>query len=145
VLFTRLYGPDHYEIAVNANNLAALLHARGAHPEAEPLYQRALAIKERLLGPQHPDVAMTLSNLAVLYAALGRYTDAEALYQRALPLFEQTLGPTHPHVQTCRQNYADYCAIRSVPRPVPLQHERGGHGTPAVSTTRVETGHLTAA
>ena len=82
-------GSEHYEIAVNTNNLAALLHARGAHAEAERLYRRALAIKERLLGPEHHDVAMTLSNLAVLYKSLGRYADAEALYQRALPLFEQ--------------------------------------------------------
>jgi tetratricopeptide (TPR) repeat protein len=104
--FSRLYGPDHYEIAVNSNNLAALLHARGQHAEAEPLYQRALAIKEHLLGPEHPDVAMTLSNLAVLYKSQGRYADAEALYQRALPLFEQALGPTHPHVETCLRNYA---------------------------------------
>jgi tetratricopeptide (TPR) repeat protein len=62
-IFERLYGPDHYERAVNSNNLAALLHARGEYAEAEQLYQRALAIKENLLGPEHPDMAMTLSNL----------------------------------------------------------------------------------
>jgi tetratricopeptide (TPR) repeat protein len=46
-IFARLYGPDHYEVAVNSNNLAALLHARGAHVEAERLYQRVLAMKEQ--------------------------------------------------------------------------------------------------
>jgi hypothetical protein len=59
-------GQINYEVAVNANNLAALLHARREYAEAEKLYHQALAIKERSLGAEHPDVAMTLSNLAVL-------------------------------------------------------------------------------
>ena len=39
------------------NNLAALYHASGAYAKAEPLYQRALAIREKALGPEHPDTA----------------------------------------------------------------------------------------
>jgi tetratricopeptide (TPR) repeat protein len=74
--------------------------------EAEQLYRRALAIKERSLGPEHPDVAMTLNNLAVLHKAVGKYAEAKPLNQRALTIFEAALGPTHPKVITCRQNYA---------------------------------------
>ena len=52
--FERVYGPDHYEIAVNLNNLAGVRQAQGRVAEAEALYRRALAIKETLLGGDHP-------------------------------------------------------------------------------------------
>ena len=38
--------------------------AQGNYAEAEPLYQRSLAINERALGPHHPGVAISLNNLA---------------------------------------------------------------------------------
>jgi tetratricopeptide (TPR) repeat protein len=68
----------------------------GQYTEAEPLYQRALAIDEKSLGQDHPDVATRLNNLAQLYWNQGRYTEAEPLYQRALAIDVQTLGAKHP-------------------------------------------------
>ena len=50
---------------------------------AEPLYKRALAIREQALGPHHPSVATSLNGLAVLYRATERDTEAEVLEQRA--------------------------------------------------------------
>ena len=86
-IFERILGPEHYEIAINLNNLAALYQARGETSEAEALYRRALAIKEKLLGPAHPDVAMTLNNLAVLLKSQGRHQQAAvALSAGALDL-----------------------------------------------------------
>lgn len=41
-------------------------HALAAYREARPLFERALAIREKLLGPDHPDIATSLNNLAVL-------------------------------------------------------------------------------
>jgi len=46
-----------------------------SYAEAEPLYKRSLAIREKALGPDHPDVAQSLNNLAVLYNTQGRYTE----------------------------------------------------------------------
>ena len=40
---------------------------QGHYAKAEPLYQRALAIREKTLGPEHPDTANSLNNLAALY------------------------------------------------------------------------------
>ena len=73
-------------MATSLNNLAGLYQAQGKYAEAEPLYQRALAIREKALGPEHPDVANSLNNLAVLYRAQGKYAEAEPLYQRALAI-----------------------------------------------------------
>ena len=39
------------------NNLAVLYDEQGRYADAEPLYKRSLAIREKALGPDHPDVA----------------------------------------------------------------------------------------
>ena len=48
------------------NNLANLYSDQGKNEEAEPLYQRALAIKEKMLGPEHPHTKSTRQNYAAL-------------------------------------------------------------------------------
>ena len=78
----------------------------GDYAKAEPLYQRALAIREKALGPEHPDTATSLNNLAVLYEAMGDYAKAEPLYQRALAIREKALGPEHPDTATSLNNLA---------------------------------------
>ncbi len=63
--------------------LASLYHTQGQYATAEPLYQRALAIREQALGPNHPAVATILENLAMLYRKTGRDQEAEPLEKRA--------------------------------------------------------------
>jgi len=77
---------------------AFYLRDRGRYAEAEPLFLRALRIREQQLGPQHPDVAASLSYLASLYRQQGKYAEAESLFLRALRIREQQLGPEHPQV-----------------------------------------------
>ncbi len=67
------FGPQDRRLATSLNNLAVLYRAQGKYPEAEPLYKRALAIREKALGPDHPDVAASLYNLAVLYHPVHRW------------------------------------------------------------------------
>ena len=81
-----------------ANRCALYLWNRGEYGAAEPLYTRALAIREKTLGPDHPDVAKSLNNLAILYSEQERYGDAEPLLTRALAIVEKALGPDHPAV-----------------------------------------------
>ena len=91
---------------LSLNNLAELYRAQGRYAEAEPLYKRSLAIKEKALGPEHPDVAKVLNNLAFLYDNQGRYADAESVYRRALAISEKALGPEHPLVANSLNNLA---------------------------------------
>jgi tetratricopeptide (TPR) repeat protein len=77
---------------------AFYLRDRGRYAEAEPLFLRALRIREQQLGPEHPDVADSLSYLANLYRQQGKYAEAEPLILRALRIREQQLGPEHPDV-----------------------------------------------
>ncbi len=55
-----------------ANGLRPCLYrCAGKYDEAEPLYRRALAIKEKALGPQHPNTATSINNLAELLRSQG--------------------------------------------------------------------------
>ena len=72
---------------MSLNNLALLYGAQGKDAEAEPLYERVLAILEEALGPEHPRVAVSLNNLAAHYRGQGKYTEAEPLHWRALAIF----------------------------------------------------------
>ena len=78
-----MLGPDHPSVATSLNNLALLYYTQGDYAKAEPLYKRALSIREKALGPDHPSVATGLNNLALLYRATGRMNDAEKLAARA--------------------------------------------------------------
>jgi tetratricopeptide (TPR) repeat protein len=70
-----------------------LLWTTGHYAEAEPLYRRSMAIREKTLGPDHPDVATSLNNLAGLLRTTGRYADAEPLYQRSLRIAQHASDP----------------------------------------------------
>jgi tetratricopeptide (TPR) repeat protein len=74
--------------------------------EAEPLFKRSLAIREKALGPGHPDVANSLNKLAFLFRTQGRYAAAEPLYKRAIAIREKALGPDHPAFATPVDNLA---------------------------------------
>jgi tetratricopeptide (TPR) repeat protein len=74
--------------------------------EAEPLYRRALAIRENAVGPEHPDVLQSLNNLAELYRAQGKYSEAEPLHERALAIRERAQGPDRPDVLQSLNNQA---------------------------------------
>lgn len=77
-------------------NLKALaIHGQGRDKEAEPLFKRALAIRENVLGPDHLDTRASLNHLAQFYHDLGRLTESEPLYKRALAICDKVLGPEH--------------------------------------------------
>jgi tetratricopeptide (TPR) repeat protein len=95
-------GGEDADVAASLNNLALLLDTQGKYDEAEPLYQRSLAIKRKVcaihlaasyrdhsckvLGEEHPDVAASLNNLAGLLKTQGKYDQAKPLYQQSLAI-----------------------------------------------------------
>ena len=95
------------ETGVLLNKLGYYLDDRAQYEEAEPLFQRAIAIDEKILGPEHPNLATRLNNLALLYQVQGKYEEAEPLCQRALAIYEQKFGSAHPGTGTIRENYTN--------------------------------------
>jgi tetratricopeptide (TPR) repeat protein len=70
-------------VATSLNNLAVLYRDQGRYAQAEPLFQRALAIWEKALGPEHPNVATALENYARLFREMKRGAAARELEARA--------------------------------------------------------------
>jgi tetratricopeptide (TPR) repeat protein len=96
-------------------------YALGAYAQARPLYERALALREKRLGPDHPDTAGTLNNLALLLWDKGSHEAARPLLERALAINEKTFGPEHGATATSLNNLAlllrdqgDLAAARSL-------------------------------
>jgi tetratricopeptide (TPR) repeat protein len=78
--------------------------SQGRNAEAEPLYKRSLAIREKALGPDHPEVATSLNNLAGFYQSQARFDVAEPMYKRSLAIQEKSFGPDHPGVASLLNN-----------------------------------------
>ncbi|MFB3092736.1 MAG: tetratricopeptide repeat protein [Dehalococcoidia bacterium] len=70
-------------MATTLRNLGALYQDQGKYAEAEPLFERSLAINEKALGSNHPRVATALENMTELYKKTGRLDEAKRLEARA--------------------------------------------------------------
>jgi tetratricopeptide (TPR) repeat protein len=68
--------------------------------EAEPFYQRALAIRTQVLGPEHPDTASNLSYLAACYNDDERFEQALTSAHQALAVQERVPGAADLDVAT---------------------------------------------
>ena len=94
------------QVSLLLNQTGIYLKSRAQYAKAEPLYRRALEIKEKISGPDHPDVATGLNNLAGLLRDQGQYAKAEPLCRRALEIDEKAYGPDHPDVAMGLNNLA---------------------------------------
>ncbi len=89
-----------------SSDLADVLESQGHYAQAEPLYARSFAVRERVLGAEHPQTLSSVNNLAGLYERQGRYVEAEPLYERALAARERVLGAEHPQTLSSVNNLA---------------------------------------
>jgi CHAT domain-containing protein/Tfp pilus assembly protein PilF len=92
------FGTDHEHYAGILNNLAFLHATLGQYDEAEELYKRALAWREKSSGPDGLPVARTLDTLAKMYVDQSRLQEAEPLVRRALAIAEKELPGADPFV-----------------------------------------------
>jgi hypothetical protein len=69
LIFDNALGPEHPDTAIGVNNLACLLRNQSDLAEARPLFERALAIREKMLGPEHPNTAIVRQHLTELAAS----------------------------------------------------------------------------
>ncbi|MEP1028830.1 MAG: tetratricopeptide repeat protein, partial [Alphaproteobacteria bacterium] len=77
------WGDNHLNVAAVVNNLGLYYRRRGKTQAAEPLFRRAVAIKEKHLMPGDASLALSQVNLAAALRALGREEDAQDLERRA--------------------------------------------------------------
>jgi hypothetical protein len=91
VLETAL-GAGHPDVADLLERLATLYQAQRRYGDAEPLFRRVLAIRERADGRTGRNVARTLDRLAATLRAQGRGQEADELARRAAAI-SQNLPP----------------------------------------------------
>jgi tetratricopeptide (TPR) repeat protein len=89
------------------DSLAELYRVQGRYTEAEPLFKRALEVREKALPAGHPGIAQSLNNLAELYRAQGRLSEAEPLFKRALEMREKALPAGHTDIAGSLNNLAE--------------------------------------
>ncbi len=93
-----LFGSDHPNVAIDANNLGSVLRDLGDLNGAQAALERALAIDQTHFGSDHLNIAIDANNLGMVLQDLGDLNGAQATYARALAIDEAHFGPTHPQV-----------------------------------------------
>ena len=74
-----MLGANHPSLSTDLNNLAGVYAVQDRFAEAEPLYKRALALREQAQGGDHASVGLILASLAVLYAEHGDIAESRLL------------------------------------------------------------------
>src|SRR5574337_2041099 len=104
----RIFGPDRVEVSMPLQLLADLYdNDEGRDADAEPLYRRELAIREKALGEADPLTAFAEYDLADFLARRGDSSEAVALARRFLATIQRTHGPRHPTTATALAQAAD--------------------------------------
>ena len=95
----------------------------GAAAEAEALFERALAIRERALGRDHPDVAASLCDLGGLALDHDRPAEAVARLERAVAIYDAHEG-SQADEPSCRFRLARALALAGGDRTRALAEAR---------------------
>src|SRR5262249_5044759 len=107
------------------------------YPQAKPLLERALALRERTFGVESADAPERRRDLGVLLHSMGDDKSARPLLEQALRTEERALGPSHPEVAKTATTLAnvlkatgDYARARALfERAIAIQQAAPGGAT----------------
>ena len=85
----KAFGPSHPFVATSLNNLGGIYTKQGRYGDAEELFARSLAIREKMLGPDHFDVSASLNNVAVLAYVQSNWARAVDYWQRSASVIKR--------------------------------------------------------
>jgi tetratricopeptide (TPR) repeat protein len=119
------FGINHPSYAYALNTLATVYLAQQKYDEAEGLYRRAIAIREKVLGEGHPVVAHTLTNLSMVYTLQRKFGEAEGVLRRALEIQTRALGESDFSVGATLNLLASACLAQGKREEADALHERG--------------------
>lgn len=92
--------------------LATAFRDRSMYAEAEPLFLRALRLREGATGPESADIISTVDSLAYVEFGLKKFAEAEVFYKRLLDLWERNAGPEHPMAALTLDKMAEFYAFQ---------------------------------
>jgi len=79
--------PNDAKLPTTLNNLANCLRQQGRYADAEPLYKKAISLKEKSSGLMSKDLAILLENYAKMLRLSGRIPEAENLDTRVHAIY----------------------------------------------------------
>jgi len=103
------------ECAALFNCVGLYYLALEAHSAAQPLFERALWIREQLLGPEDVLTSVSVAHLGILYHRRGELAAAQPLYERALAIRQKVDGPETEGTATTLSNLAALLLDRGNP------------------------------
>lgn len=105
----RLLGRESVAAGYILNCLAKSTNNLGKFAEAEPLWQRSLAIHEQQLGEQHPETAFALLGLGDALWRQKKLGPARPLLQRAVKSYEASYGPDNTSLASALDSLGQAC------------------------------------
>jgi tetratricopeptide (TPR) repeat protein len=81
-IWESVMGPDNPDLAATLDNLAVLYAKQGKFDEADPLYKRSLALREK-------SAVLSLNNRALVLELTGEESSAEREYKLAIGIAEK--------------------------------------------------------
>jgi tetratricopeptide (TPR) repeat protein len=96
------YGAKHHTVAIDRNNLGAVIQALGDLDEARWQLEQGLAIAIQTCGLEHRIVATIRNTLGRVLQNLGDWEGAREQLEQALAITEAVYGPEHPTVGAVR-------------------------------------------
>ncbi len=104
-IYEKSYGAEAIQDASALHGLADLYRHNKRYKEAEPLFIRAMKIREKVASDS-PDLADTLNGLADVYRKTGKNAEAVPVYTRVLDIRQKALGSNHPKTAKSLENLA---------------------------------------
>jgi eukaryotic-like serine/threonine-protein kinase len=103
IIYNSLYEGTHTNIALAKKSLADVFRDKEDYPNAEDMYEKALAALHEAVGDDHPLRRPIIQEQAVMYSRMGNNLKAEPLLREVLALLESVLQEDHPRIAHARK------------------------------------------
>ena len=108
------FGTKDIRLANSLTSLGVLYNCRGQYAKAAPLFEHAIAIKQKALGPENPEVVQSVGKLCQFYLARNDYAKADpvgtklAAFAQKTVRDRQTVSTSFNHLQAFYQAHKEY-------------------------------------
>lgn len=92
----KVYGNEHYQVALTLQGLGSVLDNSGQSLEAEKYLQEAVDVIRKAYGAGHVQTATFVKRLGAAQANLGRFQEAQPKFEEALKIYRDHYGDRHP-------------------------------------------------
>lgn len=125
----KAFGENDLRLATSLTNLGVLYNSRGQFDKAEPLFERAVNIKQKALGPFNVEVFDSAARLCQFYIKRKKYEKADPICQKITQFGEMQIRELTNMDNSFKhlQNYYSHHKEQEKARALVLQAEQITH------------------